>query len=368
MDNRDALLQAIIHAPDDDAPRLAYADAAERSGDRDRAEFIRVQCTLDRSPPDSAERTALASREKDLLAQHGWEWAEEFGKPPGETYGRPKVHEWVYRRGFIERVEMYLGGTSEEILDVFRRAPIRHVRDTSQIDELGGLVGALPHLECLTGLEFWTLYAFKNARVAELLASPHLRNLRTLILHHDRNGNVVQQSVLVKAMASPYRSNLEELGVNIDDSWRGPSRAILAAMAASPYLRRLRKLNLSYAGDTGNAPEMDVKTARLMRDSPNFVGLEELDLRGANFPLAVWDEVLKWPWLSNLKTLYLCGVGVPDPASHTVSRLTAFPTYPAAFEERVGRVDWETEYITPVDGDTCWHGLTWEKRPGSATA
>jgi len=366
VDNHDALLQAIIDAPDDDAPRLAYADAAERSGDRDRAEFIRLQCTLDRLTPEAGERTALASRETDLLARHGWEWAEEFAAPPGDVYGQPKLHEWVYRRGFIERVDMYLGGSSEEILDVLRRAPIRHVRDTSQLDELGGLVGALPHLERLTGLEFWNLYAFENARVAEMLASPHLRNLRTLILHHDRNGDLAEESVLVEAMASPYRSNLEELGVNIDDSWRGPSVAILEAMAASPHLRRLRKLNLSYAGDTGNSPSMDVKTARVMRDSPNFVGLEELDLRGAAFPLEVWDEVLKWPWLSNLKTLFLSGVSVTG--SPYLSRLTTFPGYRAAFEERVGRVDWETEYITPVDGDTCWHGLTWEKRPGSATA
>jgi len=80
--------------------------------------------------------------------------------------------------------------------------------------------------------------------------------------------------------------------------------------------------------------------------------------------LAVWDEVLKWPWLSNLKTLFLSGVSVTG--SPYLSRLTTFPGYRAAFEERVGRVDWETEYITPVDGDTCWHGLTWEKRPGSA--
>jgi hypothetical protein len=43
---------------------------------------------------------------------------------------------------------------------------------------------------------------------------------------------------------------------------------------------------------------MDVKTARLLGQSPNFAGLEELDLGGASFPIEAWDEVLKWPWLS----------------------------------------------------------------------
>jgi uncharacterized protein (TIGR02996 family) len=48
MATREALLQAIIDAPDDDAPRFAYAEAVEKSGDSDRAESIRptaLQCT-----------------------------------------------------------------------------------------------------------------------------------------------------------------------------------------------------------------------------------------------------------------------------------------------------------------------------------
>jgi uncharacterized protein (TIGR02996 family) len=42
----DAFLAAILAAPDDDAPRLIYADYLDEQGECDRAEFIRVQVAL----------------------------------------------------------------------------------------------------------------------------------------------------------------------------------------------------------------------------------------------------------------------------------------------------------------------------------
>ncbi len=45
MTHDDAFLQAIIERPDDDAPRLIYADWLDERGDP-RGEFIRVQCAL----------------------------------------------------------------------------------------------------------------------------------------------------------------------------------------------------------------------------------------------------------------------------------------------------------------------------------
>jgi uncharacterized protein (TIGR02996 family) len=42
MNHDDAFLQAILDAPDDDTPRLVYADWLEEYGQPDRAAFIRV--------------------------------------------------------------------------------------------------------------------------------------------------------------------------------------------------------------------------------------------------------------------------------------------------------------------------------------
>jgi uncharacterized protein (TIGR02996 family) len=43
MSHDEAFLQAIIESPDDDAPRLVYADWLDEHGQPVRADFIRVQ-------------------------------------------------------------------------------------------------------------------------------------------------------------------------------------------------------------------------------------------------------------------------------------------------------------------------------------
>jgi len=53
MDDRHALMAAIIANPDEDTPRLVLADWLDENGDEHdhgRAEFIRLQCELARFP------------------------------------------------------------------------------------------------------------------------------------------------------------------------------------------------------------------------------------------------------------------------------------------------------------------------------
>src|SRR5262245_38501765 len=106
MADRESLLRAVIEAPADDAPRLAYADAAEREGNADRAAFIRLQCELARMAGDDPRRPELRSREADLLDRQGWTWASEFGT---------EIDEWQFRRGFIEKVTTNLERPAPEI-------------------------------------------------------------------------------------------------------------------------------------------------------------------------------------------------------------------------------------------------------------
>jgi uncharacterized protein (TIGR02996 family) len=48
MDERKAFLAAITASPDDDTPRLVFADWLQEHGEDERAEFIRVQCEIAR--------------------------------------------------------------------------------------------------------------------------------------------------------------------------------------------------------------------------------------------------------------------------------------------------------------------------------
>jgi len=58
----EAFLRAIFDAPDDDTPRLVYADFLEENGEAERAEFIRVTCEQQR-----LVRTATTREELDRI-------------------------------------------------------------------------------------------------------------------------------------------------------------------------------------------------------------------------------------------------------------------------------------------------------------
>ena len=74
MKVRDALLAAILDAPDDDAPRLVFADWLDEHGEPDRAAFIRVQIERARLPEDDPRAEALKAREDALLRAHREVW------------------------------------------------------------------------------------------------------------------------------------------------------------------------------------------------------------------------------------------------------------------------------------------------------
>lgn len=345
------LLQQVIATPDDDAPRLLYADWFEGHGEPERAELIRLQCACDKLPPGDPQLVAMRASEQQLLERFGHRWAEDLGS---------RISQWQFCRGFIERVECSLEVPAAEIVELMRLAPIRHIRDIGQFCDLGGVAAALPSLQQLTGLEFWALYACDDELLRQVLLSPHLANLRTLILQHDRNGNTVDEKVIIEALHSPHRARIEELAVNVDGTWRGPSCAILQALATSPHLRRLQKLCLSNAGDEGNQPMMDAATIRQLGASPNLAGLVELDLGQTSFPIEAWDEVLRWPFLSKLQWLRLhYARQVHPPSCMTVAEIADLPVYREAFNRLVPDIDWETDFVDPWCSERCWRGHSW---------
>src|SRR4051794_10352800 len=94
---RKALLSGILADPEDDGPRLVYADWLEEHGEADRAEFIRLQCRLATTGEDDPQRAALQERAYSLEAEHREEWRQEA---PGWVRRRAR-----FERGFIGYVE-----------------------------------------------------------------------------------------------------------------------------------------------------------------------------------------------------------------------------------------------------------------------
>jgi uncharacterized protein (TIGR02996 family) len=113
MTDADAFRRAIAAAPDDDTPRLVFADYLDEHGEPDRAEFVRVQCELAGSSGITEVRCdALRRRERELLKAHAKDWLGDLGDWP-PFYGEMKGYGWQgnnvaifaeFRRGFVAAV------------------------------------------------------------------------------------------------------------------------------------------------------------------------------------------------------------------------------------------------------------------------
>lgn len=153
----DAFMQTICEKPDDDFPRLRYADYLEENGQIERAEFIRVQCELWKDFPRDVpfalgtekryERWRfLQQRERELLAKEGppiWgtRWRSRIVNGFSATHAYrwmpvgAVVAEWCeFQRGFVSKVIM----TAEDWLlhaDALTAAtPLQEVVLTTELD------------------------------------------------------------------------------------------------------------------------------------------------------------------------------------------------------------------------------------------
>lgn len=141
----DALHAAILAAPEDDTPRLVYADWLDETGQADPAEFIRVQVALARRPT-----LELQARERALLALHEDEWLAPYQMPGGPLRGGAHGQ---FRRGFIEIVWMTATDFRHRAEALFLGCPLRELRLTRTTElDLGKLM-EYPLLSRLAGLD-----------------------------------------------------------------------------------------------------------------------------------------------------------------------------------------------------------------------
>ncbi|HEY1375481.1 MAG TPA: TIGR02996 domain-containing protein, partial [Gemmataceae bacterium] len=224
---RAAFLRAIAENPDDDLPRLVYADWLDEHGEPERAEFIRVQCELARLPRDEARFAKLQRREEELLTKYETEWRP--GSFDGLTFG-------PFERGFVRALaatqfEAFLA----HIWDIKPLRPIHELRigrmRTSQLRRLAQvrLLSAFTLLDVSNG-------TIGNDAIPAFVRSPHLHNLRLLNLAWHRIGDVGAQA-LAEATTLAGLQSLELQGNRIGDTGA-------EALAASPHLASLSRLDL----------------------------------------------------------------------------------------------------------------------------
>src|SRR5262249_53807530 len=140
----DALLRAVLAAPDDDAPRLVYADWLEERGDPARAAFIRVQVELTHPPIDYSKRFRLVQTERTLLPANRAAWTAWL---PAWAEARE------FRRGFLEGIRCEAGDFISRADEVRHRTPLSSI----QLDGKEELAVTLFRTRSLDGLRSLTL-------------------------------------------------------------------------------------------------------------------------------------------------------------------------------------------------------------------
>jgi uncharacterized protein (TIGR02996 family) len=161
MTDRDALLNAVLAGPDDDLPRLVFADWCDEHGEPDRAEFVRVQVRLAvmDGPPDTTStgccdhcglpvdvgQEHAPDCEYDALRRRAAELFDRGTDAGGFLDVVPAAWGPVHwRRGFIEGLTRITAADAVAHLDAVLAAhPVTDVTltrlDSRSICDLGGL-------------------------------------------------------------------------------------------------------------------------------------------------------------------------------------------------------------------------------------
>lgn len=240
LSQHEAFLRAIYDAPDDDTPRLVYADFLQEQGDEDRAELIRVQCELSTcgAELDAVRRAVLMEREGRLSARV---------VPSAES---AFVHGCSVSRGFWHEdarggIEISVEGLSDVV--AFRWRVVRtfpawygeralSVRPGSRL--LPEHVSALCSLPFVQQVTDWNLGGTLDERPPECMTDPatHVPEFSVLLDYRP-----VMTNGAVDALARHRgASRILSLDLRNNDLDNDAARALVR----SPYLDHLKRLQL----------------------------------------------------------------------------------------------------------------------------
>jgi uncharacterized protein (TIGR02996 family) len=280
---REALLALVIAAPDDDGPRLVYADALLEANDP-RGRFITGQIALAGKLSKNARRV-LKKESEALLDAHREAWCS----PAQRARIAPEV--CTFRRGFIDEVTADAAAFAAQGRALASMEPVQRITLTEgSAEAIEQLVGEnlLDPMKALTikgeigdhgasalstspslarllrlNLDFQMI---GPEGISALLGGDNLRACRILAL----TGNPIGSAGLAALAKSPNLGALEVLYLarsEIDDDG-------LAALASSTTLSNLKTIGLDY-----NAAVSDEGVDRLTT-SETLVRLSKIELAG----------------------------------------------------------------------------------------
>jgi uncharacterized protein (TIGR02996 family) len=326
MSEADALLAAVCEAPEDDAPRLVYADWLEEHGDQNRADFIRGQIALAAMDEDNPAFEELAKRLQALERGNVSRWRKGLpggmNVPSASTVGglleRPDhLPHSQFDRGFLGAVTCSAELWSDPAERLLERLPVRAVELTYarlprviQDSHLGRLSGV--------GLAKGIL---GDEGAAALAGAAWLPALRVLLLDEKYIGAEVSRTLfrgtefpqlrrltLAGNLLGPQGlENLAEVRApaleHLDLSSVHPEDAGLVALARCSSLGRLRHLDLNGGFERGGSIHDAGLSA--LAGSPHLTALERLFLGSHSIGPAGARSLGEAPFLPRLTHLSL---------------------------------------------------------------
>jgi uncharacterized protein (TIGR02996 family) len=291
MSDRDALLAAILAHPDEDTPRLAFADWLDENGeDPPRAEFIRLQIGLpariDAGDPDwPAARRRIAQ----LRDAHEARWAGAIAPQVVATRGR-------YDRGFLTSISASSHYAPDAWLDLVGVALAEHpIEALQQFDTSGTdrarLLDAMagwPQAGNVRELFFSGSPRMVTADLTRLAENPHLRRFTRLIVATE-----VEAAGLLAL--TPLADRLTDLEVTTSGEAPDDWCAALGRLLAATTVGRLRVLT-HYHHETWLQYALDAVSGSRVSDLAFWFGSEEA---------ADLTAFARWPHTRRLEALDL---------------------------------------------------------------
>lgn len=178
MNERAALMRAVCENPDEDTPRLVFADWLQENGEPKYAEFVRLQVRhaelLRHAAPDTED---FARKARELWVWSGERWLAELPQVKGVEWHN------AFFRGFVERAVVSSDAVLVSHADAIFGQPLRQLVIKRFTGKEGfAALGGLRHLKTLS-------LRNRDASAAvleELLRCDHLSE--TLLLECHFNG------------------------------------------------------------------------------------------------------------------------------------------------------------------------------------
>jgi uncharacterized protein (TIGR02996 family) len=332
MTDRDALHAAICAQPDEDTPRLAFADFLQEEGGKEnafRAEYIRGAIRVAREELWSPAWQA-ANKKWDKYDAKVRSRASDRTLP-WTAHLRGRAVAFEFDRGFVGHVTVHSKRFVAEGQKFFAQDPIRSVKFVS-LDAKAGSVPlkqllACPHLARVAKLGLETT-SLNDKDLVLLGGSPTLAGVRGLVLAGNSGYTPKGLAKLLQDLPA-----IDELQLTVFGLY---SAKVAEGLAAAPGLAKLTSLNLSdhYADAKGVAAVLASKHLAKLRELRLSVGNEYDEEHGhqsvdrqsfkpkEGAVVAAALEKCKFP---DLRFLDLAGCMVGDAGATAIADAKRFP-------------------------------------------